>query len=171
MKSAQPSPPTGHRSRRIAGRAQDDHVLDPYQVRHKPPEPAACPRCSAIYHHGRWQWGERPAEARDALCPACRRVAENFPAGVVTLHGDFAGRRKEEIISLARNIEAAEKQEHPLNRIAGIAENAGALVINTTDIHLPRRIGEAVRRAFHGELELDFDEAGYFVRVDWRPPA
>jgi hypothetical protein len=27
------------------------------------------------------------------------------------------------------------------------------VVINTTDIHLPRRIGEAVKRAFHGEIE------------------
>ena len=25
-------------------------------------------------------------------------------------------------------------------------------MINTTDIHLPRRIGEAVKRAFHGEI-------------------
>jgi hypothetical protein len=40
-------------------------------------------------------------------------------------------------------------------------------VISTTDIHLPRRIGEALKRAFHGELDMHFDEAGYFVRVDW----
>jgi len=28
------------------------------------------------------------------------------------------------------------------------------LVISTTDIHLPRRIGEALKRAFHGELAM-----------------
>jgi hypothetical protein len=38
---------------------------------------------------------------------------------------------------------------------------------NTTDIHLPRRIGEAVKRAFHGTLDEHFDEGGYFVRVNW----
>ena len=43
------------------------------------------------------------------------------------------------------------------------------IVIQTTDIHLPRRIGEAAERAFHGSLEEQFDERGYFVRVDWMP--
>lgn len=40
-----------------------------------------------------------------------------------------------------------------------------------TDIHLARRIGEALRRAFRSELEMHLDDEGYFVRVDWRPPS
>lgn len=44
------------------------------------------------------------------------------------------------------------------------------MVVNT-DIHLPRRIGGAVKRGFHGEIEVDFEEGGYFVRVNWTPPA
>jgi hypothetical protein len=32
---------------------------------------------------------------------------------------------------------------------------------------LPRRIGAAVRRAFHGRLDEDLDAWGYFVRVTW----
>jgi hypothetical protein len=45
--------------------------------------------------------------------------------------------------------------------------DAEGIVINTTDIHLPRRIGEAVERAFHGNLSEDFDRGGYFLRVNW----
>ena len=78
---------------------------------------------------------------------------------------------KDQIIGLARNEEAAEKGEHPLNRIISIEETDEGLVISTTDIHLPRRIGEALKRAFHGELAMHFDEAGYFVRVDWHASA
>ena len=48
-----------------------------------------------------------------------------------------------------------------------IDEEDEAIVIKTTDIHLPRRIGAAVTRAFHGKLKEDFDDAGYFVRVTW----
>ena len=48
-----------------------------------------------------------------------------------------------ELINLARNEEAAEKSEHPLNRIASIEQVDAGIVIKTTDIHLPRRIGEA----------------------------
>ena len=63
--------------------------------------------------------------------------------------------------------EEAEKNEHPLNRIISVEDDAQGVVINTTDIHLPRRIGEAVKRAFHGEIEDHFEKDGYFVRVDW----
>ena len=88
----------------------------------------------------------------------------------MTLHGAITPQRKDEMIGLARNEEAAEKGEHPLNRIISIEETPEGLVINTTDIHLPRRLGEALNRAFHGELNMHFDEAGYFVRVDWQAP-
>ena len=171
MKSGQPSSPAGRPGRRIAGRAQRDHILDPYQARQKLPEPTACRQCGAVYHHGRWQWGLRQADAHEDLCPACHRISDGLPAGIVTLHGGFTAQRKDEMIGLARNEEAAEKGEHPLNRIISIDETAEGLVISTTDIHLPRRLGEALKRAFHGKLDMHFDEAGYFVRVDWQAPA
>ncbi len=171
MKAMQQSPRSAGAGRRIAGRAQNDHILDPYQARHKPKEPTACPQCGAIYHHGRWQWGEKPEDAHAMRCPACQRIADAMPAGIVTLHGEFAIRHKAEMTGLARNEENAEKSEHPLNRIISIDETEAGLTIATTDIHLPRRLGEALRRAFHGSLDIHFDEAGYFVRVDWRPPA
>ena len=171
MKSTPRSTPNRAAGRRIAGRAQEDHILDPYQAQQKLPEPTACPQCGAIYHEGRWQWGQRPADAHESRCPACRRIAEHLPAGIVTLHGDFARHHKAEITGLARHEEAAEKGEHALNRIIAIEETDAGLVINTTDIHLPRRLGEALKRAFRGDLDMHFDEHGYFVRVDWRPPA
>jgi len=34
---------------------------------------------------------------------------------------------------------------------------------------LPRRIGEAVKRAFDGNIGTNFEEGGYFVRVNWTP--
>ena len=93
--------------------------------------------------------------AFEELCAACRRINDKFPAGVVTLRGEFAHQ------------EEAENKEHPLNRIINIEDDEQGVVINTTDIHLPRRIGEAVKRAFHGEIEDDFEKDGYFVRVNW----
>jgi NMD protein affecting ribosome stability and mRNA decay len=157
--------------RRMAGCAQRDHILDPYQAQKKLSEPTACRQCGAVYHHGRWQWGQKPAGSHQDLCPACRRINDGLPAGIVTLHGLITPQHKDEIIGLARNEEEAEKAEHPLNRIVNIEDTAEGLVISTTDIHLPRRIGEALKRAFHGKLDMHFDEAGYFVRVDWRPSA
>jgi NMD protein affecting ribosome stability and mRNA decay len=154
--------------RRIAGRAQQDHLLDPYHPQLKPHEPTRCPQCNALYQHGRWQWAAAPVEAREELCPACRRTNDGLPAGIVTVHRPLP-KQRDEILALARHREEAEKAEHPLNRIMGIEEQADALTITTTDIHLARRLGEAIKRAFHGELAMHYDDASYFVRVDWRP--
>lgn len=153
--------------RRIFGRAQNDAINDPYQAQQKPQEPSVCGDCGAVYHHGRWQWAAKPSDAHPGHCPACRRIKDDLPAGVVTLHGAFAMAHKAELIGLAQNEEAAEKGEHALNRIIGIEETGDGLVIRTTDIHLPRRLGTAIKRAFDGDLDIHFDEGGYFVRIDW----
>ena len=169
MKQSNLGPQRPRTTRRIAGHAQQDHILDPYQAQQKMHEGTVCPQCGAVYHEGRWQWVAGAETAHEQACAACRRINDKFPAGIVTLHGDFALEHKEEMIRLARHQEKAEKKEHPLNRIMSIEEDAQGIVINTTDIHLPRRIGETVKRAFHGEIAAHFEEDGYFVRVDWRP--
>jgi len=171
MKKAKPSKPSGearHRHRRRFGRSQDPQVEDPYRQQAKPREATLCPGCGAVYQAGRWRWAEPPASAHEAFCPACHRIKDNFPAGVVTLAGDFLAPHRAEIVNLARNLEEQEKAEHPLHRIMAIEEPAGGLVINTTDIHLPRRIGEALHNAYRGDLDFHYDEAGYFIRVNWK---
>jgi hypothetical protein len=169
MRSQRQPNPGGGSGRRIAGRAQRDRILDPYESQRKPHEPASCPQCGAVYRHGRWQWSPAPEAAHAHLCPACHRTAEHLPAGIVTLHR-LPPRLTDQVIGLVRNEEAAEKSEHALNRVIAIEEADGDLVVSTTDIHLPRRIGEALKRAYHGELDMHFDDDGYFARVDWHPP-
>ena len=48
-----------------------------------------------------------------------------------------------------------------------IEEQGDAIVVRTTDIHLPRRIGEALQHAYHGELDFRYEEETYFLRVHW----
>jgi NMD protein affecting ribosome stability and mRNA decay len=157
--------------RRLAGRAQQDGMLDPYRARQKLKEPAGCRQCGAVYHNGRWQWTTELVPPKEDVCPACRRIEDGLPAGILTLHGDFARRHENEILNLARHEETAEKAEHPLNRIANIERTDTGLVIATTDTRLPRRIGEAIKRAYRGTLDMHFDDAAYFVRADWRAPS
>jgi NMD protein affecting ribosome stability and mRNA decay len=157
--------------RRRWGRVQWDHVLDPYLAAGKAGA-AVCTDCGAVWHGGRWRWEGAPAEAEAVRCPACRRLREHYPAGVVTLTGAFVASRKDELLRLARHQEAAERSEHPLNRIMAVEEEApDRLVISTTDIHLPRRIAGAVLRAYDGELAEAFDDKAYFLRAEWRRDA
>jgi NMD protein affecting ribosome stability and mRNA decay len=167
MKSIERSTTTHSRDRRIAGRAQSDAVHDPYQAGEKPREPTVCRKCGAVFHKGRWQWLPLPEAANRAKCPACLRILGNDPAGIVTLAGGFLLEHGEEIRGLVRHQEEQEKREHALNRIMAIRTLADGLEITTTDIHLPRRIGEAMERAYGGTLDFHYEEDRYFLRVRW----
>ena len=171
MKTIEAAAQPGYRTRRIFGRAQQGQVPDPYRHQRKLPDGTHCPQCHAGYYDGRWQWAPPAAPAHEELCPACRRVNDRLPAGTLTLRGAFVQAHKDELVGLVRHQEAAEAAEHPMNRIIDITEDEAGLVIDTTDIHLPRRIGEALKHAYRGELDMHFDDAAYFVRVYWHPPS
>ncbi|HEY0834474.1 MAG TPA: BCAM0308 family protein [Azospirillum sp.] len=145
-----------------------EHIHDPYMTRLKMADPAVCPTCGAVYEQGRWRHGLRPVDAGEAVCPACHRIADRCPAGIVTLEGAFVRDHRAELLALIRHQHEQEHAEHPLHRIMDIRDTADGLEVTTTDIHLPRRIGEALRRSHQGDLDLHFDEGEYFARVHWR---
>jgi len=163
----QPNPQRRRSTQRIAGHAQEDHILDPYQHRQKLAEDTLCPECGAVFHGTRWQRSAAKKDAPQRMWPACRRTAAGFPAGIVILRGLISRSQREDLVGLVRHQEEAEKTSIRSTGSSASTMIRRGLVITTTDIHLPRRIGEAVKRAFHGALEIDFDENEYFVRVDW----
>ena len=152
----------GHRDRQV-----EEVVHDPYMARSKPPEPALCPKCGVVYHKGRWQRAARPVKAHEHLCPACQRIKDRYPAGYVKLSGDFLDAHRDEIRHLVRNEEHRESEDHPLQRIMDITEEGGVTSVTTTDVHLARRIGEALHHAYQGKLDIKYSQDEYLVRVDW----
>ena len=145
---------------------------DTYKLKAKLAEPTICPVCGACYRKGRWVWAERPeGEVEEHKCPACQRIEDCYPAGELTLRGAFVKAHHDEISNLVRNTEELERGEHPMNRIMAIEEDGDSLVVLTTDLHLPRRIGEALQHAWDGDLDMHYDDEGYFVRVNWRRDA
>jgi NMD protein affecting ribosome stability and mRNA decay len=142
-------------------------VHDSYKTKRKLAEPTRCPDCGAVYRDGRWTWGAASAGADEARCPACHRVRDRFPAGYVTLSGEFVGSHRDEVLHLVRNREAAEKAEHPLQRIMAVEDSADGVLVTTTDTHLARGIGEAVHAAFKGELEFKYNKEENLLRVQW----
>ena len=165
---ATPTPDTPPGSvTRYRARIFDDLRHDPYQARGKYREPTVCASCGAIFERGRWKWGEAPTQAHKATCPACARIRDKLPAGLVTLAGEFFNAHRAELLQLARNAAESERSEHPLHRIMGVAEAPDQAVITTCDVHSARRIGEALKSAYDGELDLRFGEDEYLVRVHW----
>lgn len=140
---------------------------DPYRTKQKHPDPSVCPDCEACFRDGRWTWRAGPADAPRVRCSACLRIRDGQPGGIVQLGGDFQREHRDEILGLVRNVEAREKGEHPFNRIIDVSE-AGeeALLVRTTEAHLARAIGTALRDAYEGELTIGYEEE--LARIEWR---
>ena len=145
----------------------DEAPHDPYETRGKYAEPSRCSECGAVYRRGRWHWGESAAGAHEVFCPACHRIRDRLPAGTVTLEGAFVAAHRDEISRFVHHEEAREKAEHPLHRLVEIVHAPDGMTVTTTDIHLPRRIGTALKHAYRGDLDIDYAKGEYEVRVRW----
>lgn len=153
-------------------RLMHEHIHEPYKTPHKLAEPTVCPDCGAVFHDGRWPWiTPTPNNAHRTSCQACHRTRDDDPAGIITLSGGYLRQHRDELLHLARNREAGERQAHPLHRSMSIEEHPDSVVIKTTDIHLPHHLAEALRHAHHGDLKGRYDDEGCFVRVDWQREA
>ncbi|HEX7465858.1 MAG TPA: BCAM0308 family protein, partial [Usitatibacter sp.] len=154
---------------RTAGREQGlrERRDDSYREDAKMPDPAACPACRATYLKGRWTWNDAPAGAASHKCPACRRVEDDFPAGYVTLRGEFLPRHRGEIVDLVMARGASGKRDHPLQRIIAVKDVAEGLLVTTTDAHLASVIARAVHDAYKGELKLTYSKDENFLRASW----
>lgn len=148
-------------------RLVQNYEHDTYKQRGKPKEPTVCSSCGVLYHKGRWNWGQAPAGATPTTCPACHRIHDKYPMGLVTITGTFTEKLYEQIVAAIHNAEAQEKKEHALARIMGIERRPGGLVVSTTDTHLPRRIGRTLHTSYQGQLRLEYDHEEDFVRVNW----
>ncbi len=160
----------------VAERGRQDRLIkenvhDPYMTRSKPVEPTVCPECRVVFTSGRWQWlAEIPEGANSELCPACQRIHDRVPAGILTLRGEFLAQHRDEIMSLVHNKVDAEKAQHPMKRLMNIEDEEdeeGGVVITFTDVHLPRGVGEAIARAYEGDLDIHYTEEAGIVRVYW----
>lgn len=161
-----PHLPRDHKDRSVRARKHD-----PYKAKGKLQEPSVCHGCKAVYRKGRWTWAAVPPKSHEILCPACARIRDGAPSGVLLLTGEFVASHGQEILGLARNEEARVKAEHPLARIIKIEDQIEApqgVVITTTDPHLARRIGEALHHAHHGTFTCRYEENEDLLRANWQ---
>jgi len=141
---------------------------DSYKAKGKLPSSTRCPACGAGFHAGRWTWDAAPEGAHEQLCPACHRIQDKFPAGYVTLSGDYFREHREEILRLARHCEEKEKAAHPLQRIMAIEDGPEGVVVTTTDVHLARNIAERVHDACKGSLVVHYSKEETLLRANWK---
>ena len=159
---------TGDATRRRRDRLIRENVHDPYKAAAKPKEPSECRDCGLVFTGGRWQALPPLSEkAAATLCPACQRIRDRVPAGFLTLSGEFLPEHHDEIMHLLRNTVAAQQMQHPLKRIMRVTETEAETEVTFTDMHMPRTVGEAIERAYKGELDIQYAEESGIARVYW----
>jgi len=140
---------------------------------------SVCEGCRAVYMNKRWYAGNdvdetalRNPEATRVVCPACLKIRDNFPGGIVTLKGEYVLPHKKDLMKLIKNEEERARGLNPLERVMSVKENGyGSIVISTTNERLAQRLGRAIRKAFHGEVAYNWSHDNKLVRVDWERAA
>lgn len=148
-------------------RLMQEREHDVYRSRTKLQEPTLCPECGVVFMKGRWVWGEASPDVRKSVCPACRRIADRFPAGHIEMEGVFFAQHRDEILNLVQNVEQKEKANHPMERIMAIEKRPDRTLITTTGIHIARGIGGALSSAYNGEISIRYLDGENCVKVHW----
>jgi NMD protein affecting ribosome stability and mRNA decay len=148
--------------------------VDPYVPDEGLKEPALCDSCHALYRNKRWYldpeaWtaAANDPEAHRVTCPACQKIAERYPEGVVTLRGGYLWEHEEEIRNILKNEENKAMAKNPLERIIRMDREGEELVIETTEEKLAEHLGRVLYRAHHGELNISWDQDHDLCRVTW----
>lgn len=131
---------------------------------------AAYCECGAVFSNKRWHFegiGAIPQGEQRVVCPACHRIADRNPAGIVTLKGSFFAAHGTEIDNLVRNTAEAAAVKNPLGRIMDISREKEGVTITTTDVKLAQKIGREVFKSHGGDLQFTWSHAVGPVRISW----
>ena len=152
-----------------------DNYGDPYITQLGPEETGVCSECQSVYSGQRWYLKEQTeahklknSSVHFTICPACRKIRDNLPGGIVHMSGGFIGKHKDDIMNLIRNEGDRAKAVNPLERIMGIDGTDGNYDVTTTNEKLAQRIGRALHKAYSGNVAYKWSEDNKLVRVSWQ---
>src|SRR5208283_4577587 len=120
-------------------------------------DPSVCAKCNLVFHDGVFDWtdGALP-NARRMVCPACKRIDDNYEGGHVVLEGAFLAGHKEDVVNTIKKAGEQEKRQRPLERIMDLVVAKDRIEVRTTYEHVARKIGQAVHKAYKGDLKMQY---------------
>ncbi|MCK4665755.1 ATPase [Candidatus Dependentiae bacterium] len=149
-------------------------ATDPYISKEQLKDYTICTKCHIVYHLNRWFIDKNLYNAlknnrtiKKILCPACKKIKDNYAMGVVSIKGGFFFDHKEEILSLIKHEELRAMDTNPLERIMKKRKDKENYIITTTSEKLAQKIGRALHRAYKGEVRYSWSDNNKFVRVFW----
>ncbi len=160
--------------RTFSKRKSIDTTSDPYLTSEGNNGNSVCKKCHSVFHNKRWYMDEALYEQKvgqksinKVLCPACRKVKDRFPGGILRLRGEFLKEHKSEILNLIKNEEQKAMGFNPLERIMSISSIKEGLEVTTTNEKLAQRIGKSLHKAYQGKIDYKWSSDTKLLRADW----
>jgi NMD protein affecting ribosome stability and mRNA decay len=158
----------------LSSRKSIDSTSDPYLISKGLNGVGVCTKCHAIYNNKRWTLDkdlyEKKIEQKNTnkvLCPACRKVKDKFPGGIVKLRGEFLTDHRNEILRLVKNEEKRARGFNPLERIMSIEDIQDGIEITTTNEKLAQKIGKSLQKAYQGRVHYKWSDDTKLLRAEW----
>lgn len=132
-----------------------------------------CPDCDAVYYYKSWhhsldnyQQLSEDKKIKFSTCPACQMIKDKTYEGQVIIRG-LVPEKRDEMISLIKNVAARAFKRDPLDRIIKIENNSdGGVEVLTTENQLAVSIGKQVKHAFKkGTIEIKWSDEESVARV------
>ncbi|MBU1767991.1 MAG: hypothetical protein KJ648_07805 [Candidatus Omnitrophica bacterium] len=152
-----------------------NRLPDPYiSSKNHFPEPTVCPTCKLVYAKQHWHKNDGEAtlllndkKTHKTKCPACRKIEDNYPMGVVNISGDFVSEHFEELVNLVKAEERRALEKNPLERLMKVDKVDGGIHVETTSEALALRIGRMLSKSYKGNTDFKFRYGDKYVIVDW----
>ena len=152
-----------------------DTEKDPYLSDTVPPDGTVCAVCLALWHDKHWSLTAGVAteslggakKSANVLCPACKKVRDDFAEGYVEISGDFAVRHMDEIMKILLAKEARAMRINPLERIIGMRKGKKSLEVRTTTEKLAQRLGRMLGKTLNGNVAYKWSKDTKVARVSW----
>ena len=161
---------------------------DPYSMRRAPKGVLQCPECQAVYYRKRWilpgtsssgdgrtqpatkKTGKAVQVPQPYICPACRKLRDRYAEGFVTIYWPNWIAHQTDVLNLIHNEEARAREDNPLARIMNIRTRPDGIDIETTTEKMAQRIGQRLRKAYHGDVQYNLSHKDKLARIEWKGP-
>lgn len=124
-----------------------------------------CRDCGAVHQNDRWSWCIRPVDSAETLCPACLRIQDRAPAGILTIRGIGLSKNRDAVLQLIRSTVNHIGKQHPLKRIMDMECDDTEAVFTFTDAQMTHQIGEALQQSYEGVIDYHDDSEKTIITV------
>ncbi len=147
-------------------RGGNSTLNDPYLNQTDYNDPNICPGCGAVYRNKHWEFDKElthdiklKGDYGVKKCPACRKIEDNYPMGLVFISGNFILEHKNTLLNTIKSEERRAMGKNPLERIIAIEkEDEDRYLVKTTTDTLAHRIGNILHKSFKGNLDYKFTD-------------